>query len=103
MYLSLDLCPVHVCIPIEVGNLDQLIGDGSKVSGLVFSAAVDTFCSLAVKDHKTHTAGSLIYRETECNKVPSKTFTSFAYNIAVNIFYFSKSTVGMQWEMDGNM
>ena len=42
MYLSLDLCPVHVCIPVEVGNLDQLIGDGSKVSGLVFSAAVDT-------------------------------------------------------------
>ena len=42
MYLSLDLCPVHVCIPVEVGNLDQLIGDGSKVYGLVFSAAVDT-------------------------------------------------------------
>ena len=42
MYLSPDLCPVHVCILVEVGNLDQLIGDGSKVSGLVFSAAVDT-------------------------------------------------------------
>ena len=103
MSLSLDLCPVHVCIPVEVGNLDQLIGDGSKVSGLVFSAAVDTslqFGSQGPQD--THTAGSLICRETECNKVPSKTFTSFGY-IAVNIFYPSKSTVGMQWEMDGNM
>ena len=42
MYLTPDLCRVHVCIPVEVGNLDQLIDDGSKISGLVFSAAVDT-------------------------------------------------------------